>query len=91
MGYKPNEQTDMKKKTLQIKNLRVDSFVTTVSNQQQQLVKGGYITYSCTAGWNGCGGGTNDCDPGGSGSCNPNPMYTHRPCDTFPAHCSPCK
>lgn len=86
----------MKKKTLNIKNLKVDSFVTSDQDSAANTVKGGYMTYSCTAGWNTCyqncgGGGTGGCNPGGSNSCNPNPMYTHSPCDTFEAHCSPCK
>lgn len=80
----------MKKKSLKIDKLKVASFVTATSDQQTNTVKGGYITYACTAGWNGC---PDDPGTGGGGSqnsCNPNPFYTHRPCDTFPEHCSPC-
>ena len=82
----------MKKKTLSIKSLKVNSFVTGTTDKQDQEVKGGYMTHGCTAGWNGCNNDTNGCNPGGSErSCVPNPMYTHLPCDTFFADCSPCR
>ncbi|UII30234.1 pinensin family lanthipeptide [Fulvivirga ulvae] len=82
----------MKKKKLKIEELKVQSFVTQDLDDSAHTIKGGYLTYGCTAGWAGCpdgggggGGGTYD-------SCNPNNWYTHRPCDTNePIHCSPCQ
>lgn len=81
----------MKKKSLKIDKLKVESFVTATSDDHAKTVKGGYITYACTAGWNGCNGGTGGGGGGGSqNTCNPNPFFTHRPCATFPEHCAPC-
>ena len=78
----------MKKKSLQVNDLKVKSFITDAA--QNRYIKGGDMESYTISEADDCGSGGSGGSGGASNSCEPNRMYTHEPCATYPAHCNPC-